>query len=132
MPNGYHGSAAGWERLEGPLREADTALAAFGERHGIAISRNYHNWPERSLRWGSNPEKLIQIFLANEEQLTWSIWLCASEDRGRQRFWKRSFLRQGVSMSELLGEVDSLLEEGHRIVSSWTSDQLEFATTLRG
>ena len=131
MPNGSHGPDEVWERLEGPLRQADSAIAAFGERHGGAVSGNYHNWPERSICWGSKPKRMIQIYLDDEAQVTWNVWICASEDRGQQRFWKRSFLRRGVPMSVLLGEIDSLLEEGLRVVSSWTSEQLEFATTLR-
>ena len=131
MPNGYHGSDEGWQRLEEPLCQADSVIAAFGKRHGIPIGRNHHNWPERSLEWGKNPARIIQIYLEDESQLSWTVWICASEDRGRQRFWKRSYLRRGVQMNALLGEIESILEEGFRVVSSWTSDQLEFAATLR-
>jgi hypothetical protein len=60
MPNGHHGTDEEWKRLEAPLRDVDNAIDAFAKRHRIAIGRNYHNWPERSLRWGSDPERLIQ------------------------------------------------------------------------
>lgn len=131
MPNGYHGSAEGWNRLEEPLRQADAAIAAFAERHRIPIDRSPSSWPERSLRWGNNPTRLIQIYLEDETALSWTFWICASEDRGQQRFWKRTFLRRGVQMRALLSELDSLLDEALRVVSSWSSDQLEPATTLR-
>jgi hypothetical protein len=130
MPNGPHGTEEEWKRLEAPLCEVDGAIEAFAKRHRIAIGRNYHNWPERSLRWGSDPEGLIQIYLHDEQRLTWNLWLCVSQDRGRQRFWKRQFLRSDVSMGDISPVIDSLLEEAFRIVSAWREEDLEFATKL--
>lgn len=130
MPNGHHGTDDEWKRLEAPLHDVDSAIDAFAKRHRIAIGRNYHNWPERSLRWGSDPERLIQIYLHDEHRLTWNLWLCVSQDRRRQRFWKRQFLRQDVSMGDISPIIDSLLEEAFRVVSAWRAEDLEFATKL--
>lgn len=98
MPNGHYGTEEEWKRLEAPLREIDAALELFARRHNTALSRNYHNWPERSLRWGADPERLIQIYLENEQRLTWNLWLCASQDRDGQRFWRQQSLRHNVHM----------------------------------
>jgi len=130
MPNGHHGADEEWKRLEAPLREVDGAIEAFANRHGIPIGRNYHNWPERSLRWGSDLERLIQIYLQDEQRLTWNLWLCVSQDRGRQRFWKRQFLRQDVSMGDISPVIDSLLEEAFRVVSTWRAEDLEVVAKL--
>jgi hypothetical protein len=130
MPNGHHGTDEEWKRLEAPLREVDGAIDVFGTRHGIVIGRNYHNWPERSLRWGSDLERVIQIYLQDAQRLTWDLWVCVSQDRGRQRFWKRQFLRQDVSMSDISPVINSLLEEAFRIVSAWRAEDLEFVTNL--
>jgi hypothetical protein len=130
MPNGHHGSGEEWKRLESPLGDIDAAVEAFARRHGMAIGRNYHSWPERSLRWGSDPERLIQIYLDDEAHLTWNLWLCASQDRGRQRFWKRQFLRQNIPMGELSPDIEHLLEEAFLTVNSWRLEDLEPATTL--
>jgi len=125
MPNGHHGSEEEWKRLEGPLRDLDAPIDAFARRHGLTVSRNYHNWPERSLRSGTDPESLIQIYLTDEGRLTWNLWLCASQDRGRQRFWKKQFLRRDVPMSEIGPVIDELLNEALRTISSWRSEDLE-------
>src|SRR5262249_37126784 len=130
MPNGHHGTDEEWRRLEAPLRQIDTALEAFAKRHKISIRRNYHNWPERSLRWGTDPERLIQIYLQDEQRLTWNLWLCVSQDRGRNGFWKRQFLRQDTSMEQMSPVMNSLLEEAFLTVSSWRPEDLEFATML--
>ena len=130
MPNGHHGSEKEWERLEAPLRDIDAAIEAFAVRHRMAIGRNYHAWPERSLRWGSDPERVIQIYLGDEERLTWNLWLCASQERDRQRFWKRQFLRQNIPMGEMSPLIEQLLNEGFLIVNSWRLEDLEPATTF--
>lgn len=130
MTNGRNGSETEWERLEAPLRDIDPLIDAFAGRHKLALSRNHSNWPERSLRWGADPERVIQIYLEDADRLTWNLWLCASEDRGRNRFWKRQFLRHNVPMSELSPLIEQLLEEALRTVSSWRAEDLEFATTL--
>jgi len=131
MPNGFHGSDAEWQRIESPLQALDAELEAFSERYGIPLSRNGRNWPDRSLEWGSSIRRLIQIYLADEEQLTYNFWLCASEDRGNKRYWKKKFLMEGVSTSDISKELEKLLEEGRTLLESWGSDTLEFAVTLR-
>jgi hypothetical protein len=57
MPNGFHGSEEEWERIEAPLRTIDAGIAAFAERNGLIGSKNYHNWPERSLRCAEAPDR---------------------------------------------------------------------------
>ena len=131
MPNGYHGTKEEWRRLEAPLREIDAALELFAKRHNMALSRNYHSWPERSLCWGADPERLIQIYLEDEQRLTWNLWLCASEDRGGQRFWKQQSLRHDIQMADMRLAIGALLDESFLIVSAWRSEDLEPAA-IRG
>jgi hypothetical protein len=130
MPNGYQGPETEWNRLEAPLRDIDPPIEAFAKRHNMALTRNYHSWPERSLRWGGDPERVIQVYLDDADRLTWSLWLCASQDRGHQRFWKKQFLRRNVQMTEIRPVIVELIEEALRIVNSWRVEDLEFATTL--
>lgn len=90
MPNGFHGPEAEWKRLETPLLRIDEVLTSFAKGHGLTVSANYHNWPERSLVSTSKGlRKLIQIHLEDEGHLTLTFWMCASEDRGKARFWKQ-------------------------------------------
>jgi hypothetical protein len=130
VPNGYHGSEEEWKRLEAPLRESDAPIEAFAKRHKMAIGLNYHDLPGRSLRWGRDPDRLIQIYLEDEGRLTWNLWLCASQDRGRQRFWKKHFLRHDVPMAEMSPVIEQFLDEALVTVSSWGLADLEFATML--
>jgi len=130
MPNGFHGTKADWERVEAPLRALDNKLESFSKRHGIALSRNGRNWPDRSLVWGSPVRRLIQIFLADEEGLTYNVWICASEDRDNKRYWKQELLRSAVAVTEIEAELTDLLERGRALLESWDSDSLEFATTV--
>lgn len=130
MPNGFHGSREKWERLEAPLRSLDPTLEDFSGRHGMPLSRNSRGWPERSFRWGAPLSRLIQIYLEDEERLTWNLWLCASEDRPSGRYWKRAFLRSAVPLEEIGADLETLLGESLRTVESWSAEDLEFATTL--
>jgi hypothetical protein len=132
MPNGFHGSEDEWERLEAPLKTLDGALAAYEESHGLFLSKNYHNWPERSLSWGAVTKRLIQIYLNDERHLTFNLWLCASEDRGSQRYWKKRFVKEAVPIREIEKNLNQLLDAARAEVESWTSDKLEIAGPVRG
>ena len=130
MPNGFHDSRARWEALEKPLQALDGELQAFAERHGISLTSNSRGWPDRSMVWGDSVRRLIQIYLADEKHATYSFWLCASEDRGSERYLRREFLREAVPIGEIAADLPALLEQGRSLLESWTSEKLEFATKL--
>jgi hypothetical protein len=126
MPNGFHGPKNEWERMEAPLLRIDHSLQDFANSYGLRLSRNYHNWPERSLKWStSRINKLIQIFLCDESKLTFTVWICASEDRGTSRFWKQQKLRDAVEIPEISAELGNLLGEGKAILDRWNETDLE-------
>ena len=130
MPNGFHGSKTQWETLELPLRALDGVLGDFAGRYGMTLSSNSRNWPDRSLVWGDSIRRLIQIYLVDEERVTYSVWLCASEDRGSSRYWRRELLRDSVPIGEIAVDLPELLERGRLLLESWTSETLEFATAI--
>lgn len=130
MPNGLHGSKAQWEALEMSLQALDGDLRAFAERYEVSLSSNTRNWPDRSIVWGDSIRRLIQIYLVDEERVTYSFWLCASEDRGNKRYLRSAFLREAVPIGEIAVDLPELLERGRSSLESWTSETLEFATTL--
>jgi hypothetical protein len=72
----------------------------------------------------------MQIYLADEKRVTYSFWLCASEDRGGERYWRREFLREDVLIGEIAVDLAELLERGRSLLEGWTSETLEFGTTL--
>ena len=82
---GYWESQAAWRRVEAPLIEVDDVINRFASVHGLLVTRNVKEWPERSMRWGIGIERLIQLYLEDEAALTFNLWLCASQDRGSER-----------------------------------------------
>ena len=130
MPNGFDGPDEEWERLESPLRALDPALDAFAREHALHVGRNYHNWPERSLTWNHGLSRVIQIYLADAEKLTWNLWLCASQDRKGSRYWKKTFLRQNVPLAEIASSLEALLAEAWNVTNAWRESDLAFATKL--
>ena len=125
MPNGFHGTREAWDRMEAPLRALDPVLEAWATRHGMSLSRNSHAWPERSLAWGAPVERLIQIYLEDQDRLTWNVWICAFEDRPSGRHWKREFLRSDEPIARIDTDLERLLGEAARIVDGWSTDDLE-------
>ena len=115
-----------------PLRLLDPALEAFAHKLGVPLARNSRNWPERSLRWGAPVSRLIQLYLEDEDRLTWTLWVCASEDRSSARYWRRESLCKGMPIEEISSHLSSLLDQAHQLVTRWSSDDLEFATELSG
>jgi len=130
MPNGFHGKKEEWDRMEAPLLEIDGVLADFAEKHGCQYSRNFHNNPERSISWGKKIEKLIQIYLDDEDKLTFNLWIAATQDRWGKRYWKKEFLRKGVPISDIKQNLPALLHRSYEILESWKNKDLELAVKL--
>jgi hypothetical protein len=127
MPNGFNGSKADWLRVEAPLLRVDPMLQTFVAEHGLSLSKNYHDWPERSLKWNTGIERLIQLYLEDSHRVTFNLWLCASQDRSGARYWRREFLLKDTKLDDVVGRLPSLLEDAYSTVNSWTTDGLEFA-----
>src|SRR5262245_13718983 len=127
MPNGFHGTAEEWQRLEEPLRSLDVQLDRFALSHRARLTRNYHDYPERSLTWRHHGiRRLIQIYLADPDRATFNVWICASRDRlwGRRR-WKREYLRQNATIASIRTELTPLLDAAWERVESWLETDLE-------
>src|SRR4051812_48849403 len=110
---GWHGTTEAWDRLEAPFNLLDPELGRFARKHGLALTRNHKDWPERSLGWGNDVRCLLQVFLLNESALTLKLWICASQDRDGARYCKNETLHEGIA-SELAPELPKLLELGKR------------------
>ena len=132
MPNGFYGTDDEWRRMEAPLVVVDDVLIMFARAHQMQITKNYHEWPERSLTWGTRIRRLIQLYAAESDQPTFNLWLCASQDRGLSRFWKREFLFEKKPLAAFADRLPALLEEARNKVNSWEERDLEFATKLDG
>ena len=127
---GYWRSQAAWQRVEAPLLPLDRVVEAFASRLDLKLTRNHKDWPERSLSWGSQVRKLIQIFLDDDKALTFNVWLCASQDRGQERYWKQEFAVKGKPVADFAASLETLLVEAKAKLDSWTEDQLKHATSV--
>lgn len=131
MPNGFHGSREDWERITAPLREIDAMWDAFAERHGCAVTRDGRSWPERSLRWQSGGvERRIQVYLADERELTFSFGLQAWSDRDGKRYVRNERLYEGEPWLRLRDAIEARLEEAYQQAASWSFGDLENALDL--
>jgi hypothetical protein len=126
VPNGFDGTPEKWVQIQALFREIDDTLNDFACAHGLNVSSNYHNWPERSLVWYEDDiRKLIQIYLADQQLLTFNVWLCASVDKEHQRYWKNVMLKKGVPFVEIKDPLLHLLSEGLQTVQAWQASDLE-------
>jgi hypothetical protein len=128
MPNGVHGSERDWKRLESPLVELDPALDAYASRHGLTLSRNYHSWPQRALTWGDEITRSVHVYLANEADLTLTVWAVAWQDHDSGRHWKNQVIRDSVLASQLQDGLSAVLDRAVQIVNSWNRRDLEPVT----
>ena len=132
MPNGFHGSREEWQRLVAPLDQIDAELSAYAARHGMAFQRNTRNWPDRSLTWTSDGvRRLIQVWLRDDQQLTWTFGIAASQDRERKRYWKAESLVESAPIDSIKERLADLLNEATARLSSWTAEDLPFAGDLK-
>ena len=131
MANGnYWHTEAEWQRVEEPLLLLDPSLTVFAKQFGFEITKNHKDWPSRSVAWGQDIHLLIQLYLENPENLTFNLWLCASQDRDGKRYWKTAMPVQGKVVSEFYSSFASLLTESKVKLEAWSEADLEFATNI--
>lgn len=131
---GYHISNEEWEQMEAELQVLDEGLEQFALKHGFEVDKKTKDFPTRCIRWKSGGvESLIQIYFADTPRPRLNLWICVSQDRERQRFWKRDTLRKEVQASEIVDEFLAILETGKRMMDQWAArpEELEFATNLQ-
>ena len=127
MANGFYGSKSEWERITIPLERLDPELEKFARAKGLTLGKNTKNWPDREFRWEDTLRRLIQVYLEDQERLTWTMWICASEDRPSGRFWKQQTLIKAVTIEDLDSQLPDLLESAWLAVKQWNATDLTAA-----
>src|SRR5438067_1952805 len=127
MPNGgYDGSVEDFNRIEAPLIEIDPLLAHFAAERKIAVTRNYHGWPSRSLNWVSRGlTRSIQIVGVDVEKLTFHFGFMAWLDKDGQRYAIDVMLKWGEPWGRIREELPRLLEESFEKAESWAEKDLK-------
>jgi hypothetical protein len=129
---GWYGTSEEWRRIEAPIRSLDPELERFAALHSLAVTRNHKDWPERSLVWGSDVRCLIQLYLDDVETLGINLWICASEDRSRDRYWMQEFLCKGVPIDDVAPCISEFLATTKARLDHWRThpEMLEFAVNI--
>ena len=124
MANGFQGSPKEWERISSPLEKLDSILEKFANEKGLPLAANTKNWPDREFRWTFQIERLIQIYLEDDKELTWTLWACAYQFRNSINMTKKKCLLKGVSIEEMQANLPEKLEEAYELVLGWNSGDL--------
>lgn len=129
---GWYGTQEEWQRVETPIKTLDPELERFADLHGLSITRNHKDWPDRSMVWDAGARCLIQLYLADAETLGINLWICTSQDRERERYWKHEFLCERAPLGDLISCLPRLLSTAKMKLDGWAAhpEQLEFATTI--
>ena len=131
MGNGnYWLTEAEWQRIEEPLLQLDPAFEEFAKQFDLQIKKKHKGDPSRSVEWGKKIRLLIQVYLENPDNLTFNLWLCASQDREGKRYWKTEMPVQGKVVGEFQTVFASLLNEGKAKLETWSEADLEFVTNV--
>ena len=128
----WNGSAEEWARVEQPLLDIDPIIDDFAREFGLTKHENDKDWPGRALVWDNGVQCLINLYLADQNELTFNLWLCASQDRGNTRFWKQETPIKEQRVEQFSGRLADELRNGRRKLIGWTANPaaLEFATVL--
>lgn len=129
---GWYGTKEEWQRIEAPIRALDLELERFAGLHGLSITRNHKDWPDRSMVWDTDTRCLIQLYLSDAEALGINLWICASQDRGRDRYWKQEFLCKAADIGELAPQLPELLDTAKAKLDEWAAhpERLEFGAKI--
>lgn len=129
---GWYGTDEQWVHLEAALRPIDPLIDRFAARNALLVTHNEGESVGRSMRWGSNPSALLQLYLSDLNRMTWNLWACCYEDRGSDRYWKTAFLVEGEEVVAFAQSLDALLERGLGELNHWCEhpELLRFATKV--
>ena len=137
---GWYGTEEEWDQVEAPLIEIDNIINEFSEEFNLKLSKNLKDYPERSMLWMNNGIRcLIQIYAANLEDLTWNVWLCASEDRdvghlwwkSKERYWKKELLVEEKLMFDFKNDLSSQLRKGKVKLNLWCETPENFQLAVK-
>ena len=126
MPNGFHGPKEEWQRMEAPYLRIDPILAAFAERHGHELFKNYRD-TDRSIRFNDSLSRAIWIAAMEKYGAsgTYQVSIVAHQDRN-VRYIKSARVGGPVGVDDL----DRVLERASALLLSWSEKDLEPASDL--
>ncbi len=118
MVNNNHISSEKWNRISSPLKIIDPIIYKFVCEKGLPILHNSRSWPNREIRWMYQIERLIEVYLENDEK-TWTLWVCAYNYQNSIRLRKKRDILTAISIEEMEAKLADKLEEAYDLVCSW-------------
>ena len=123
---GWHGTKEEWQRLESPLIDVDSIIEEFAKSAELTVTRNLKDWPERSLQWDDGVWCLIQLYLENEKNITFTLWLCAAFQKDNKPYLRQEFLLKDKPVQEFRQKLFQLLGEGRAKLLEWSRHPEQF------
>jgi hypothetical protein len=110
--------------MEAPYIRIDALLAAFAQRHGAELHKNYRE-ADRSIRFNDTLARAIWIHATDKygDNGTYRVSVVAHQDRP-ERHVKYTTVAETVA----LGDLDHILEQAAGLVGSWSEHDLQRAT----
>lgn len=105
-------------------------IHSFAAEFGLEVTKNSKDEPERSIIWGEGIRRLIQLYLVDKKQLTFNLWLCASQDRNGSRYWKQESPVKAQTISSFKDSLPMILRDSRSLLESWGENDLEFVTKV--
>lgn len=107
--------------MEAPYVLIDALLAAFAQRHGYELYRNYRG-ADRCLRFNDALSRAIWVHATDKygAQGTYHVSVVAHQDRP-ERYMKGATIAEAVAP----GDLDRVLEDAAQVVASWSEHDLE-------
>src|SRR5476651_2113456 len=62
---------------------------------------------------------------------TYKVRLCASEDRGLERFWKNKYIAASATPEKLKASLGAWLQQAYEQLNHWRRDERKFGTRIR-
>ena len=123
----HEGTNVEWDHIEGPLRLVDPELLRFAESRDLIVTHSEDGWPSRLLYWTDFMRRQIYLYLDNHEKLTYTLCICATQDKDGCRYIKAMPVRESMKIEEMMYGLPQLLHSLYRELCSWSAADLEFA-----
>src|ERR671919_2786113 len=107
--------------MEAPYLRIDPILAAFAQRHGVELYKNYRD-ADRCLRFNDALSRAIWVNVTDRYGAsgTYRVSVLAHQDRP-ERYIKGASVAEAVIPDDL----DRVLEDAAQVVASWSEHDLQ-------
>ena len=129
LPAGTDFTAQEWRLLQRELEPLDPLLREFARRVGGDLTRDYHGYPNRTIRWTQGLVRSVDLYLSDREKRLFGVGAIAYKDKTVDGQVKRRIrstsIRAHMTGQELRSSLIRLLEQARATAVGWTEDDLE-------